>query len=73
MLLHIIVSFLILVLVPHDVIMKYLGIKTIPDRYWFIAIPTHLILTILYILILIKGISFILTDEPPVKIGKINF
>ena len=57
----------IVVLLPEDFISDYLGI-IFPQKYWFIAVPTHILTTLLGLTICVKGFELINTiDDPPVK------
>lgn len=57
----------IVVLIPEDFISDYLGI-IFPQKYWFIAVPTHILTTMLGLTICIKAFELIYTiDDPPVK------
>ena len=39
-----------------------------PQKYWFIAVPTHILTTLLFLTICVKGFELINTiDDPPVK------
>ena len=55
------------VLIPEDFISDTLGI-IFPQKYWFIAIPTHILTTMLGLTICVKAFELIYTiDDPPVK------
>ena len=57
----------IAVIIPDDFISDTLGI-VFPQKYWFIAIPTHILTTLLGLTICVKGFELINTiDAPPVK------
>ena len=57
----------IAVLIPEDFISDYLGI-IFPQKYWFIAVPTHILTTMLGLTICVKAFELIYTiDDPPVK------
>ena len=58
---------LIVILIPEDFISDYLGI-IFPQKYWFIAVPTHILATMLGLTICVKAFELIYTiDDPPVK------
>lgn len=58
---------LIVILIPEDFISDYLGI-IFPQKYWFIAVPTHILTTMLGLTICVKAFELINTiDDPPVK------
>ena len=58
---------LIVILIPEDFISDYLGI-IFPQKYWFIAVPTHILTTMLGLTICVKAFELIYTiDDPPVK------
>ena len=57
----------IVVLIPDDFISDSLGI-IFPQKYWFIAVPTHILTTLFGLTIIIKSFELIYTlDNPPVK------
>ena len=57
----------IVVLLPEDFISDTLGI-IFPQKYWFIAVPTHILTTLLLLTIYVKGFELINTiDNPPIK------
>ena len=57
----------IVVLLPDDFISDTLGI-IFPQKYWFIAVPTHILTTLLLLTICVKGFELIYTiDDPPIK------
>ena len=54
------------VIIPDD-FMDSLDIIN-PQKYWFIAVPTHILTTLLFLTICVKGFELINTiDDPPVK------
>ena len=58
---------LIVILIPEDFVSDYLGI-IFPQKYWFIAVPTHILTTMLGLTICVKAFELIYTiDDPPVK------
>ena len=58
---------LIVILIPEDFISDYLGI-IFSQKYWFIAVPTHILTTMLGLTICVKAFELIYTiDDPPVK------
>ena len=57
----------IVVIIPDDFISDTLGI-IFPQKYWFIAVPTHILTTLLLLTICVKGFELIYTiDDPPIK------
>ena len=57
----------IVVLLPEDFISDTLGI-IFPQKFWFIAVPTHILTTLLLLTICVKGFELIYTiDDPPIK------
>ena len=55
------------VIIPDDFISDNLGI-IFPQKYWFIAVPTHILTTLLGLTICVKGFELINTiDDPPIK------
>ena len=54
------------VIIPED-FMDSLDI-IYPQKYWFIAVPTHILTTLLFLTVCVKGFELINTiDDPPVK------
>ena len=51
---------LFVVIMPEDFISDYFGI-IFPAKYWFIAVPTHILTTLLGLTICIKGFELIYT------------
>ncbi len=57
----------IVVIIPDDFISDSLGF-IFPQKYWFIAVPTHILTTLLGLSICVKGFELINTlDDPPIK------
>ena len=57
----------IVVLITDDFFSDHLGI-IFPQKYWFIAVPTHILTTMLGFTLCVKGFELIYTiDHPPVK------
>ena len=57
----------IVVIIPEDFISDSLGF-IFPQKYWFIAVPTHILTTLLGLSICVKGFELINTlDDPPIK------
>jgi len=55
------------VIIPDDFISDSLGI-ILPQKYWFIAVPTHILTTLLFLTACVKGFELINTiDNPPIK------
>ena len=69
MILNIFVAIYIIVLIlPDDFFQNTLGIKVFPQKYWFLAVPTHFLTTCFCISICIKSYELIKTiDDPPIK------
>ncbi len=40
------------------------------NRYWNVAVPTHLFVSLFYIFLMIIGYNFYITEENPIKEGK---
>ena len=60
--------YIIILLVPEDFITNSLGLKLFPQKYWFIAIPTHFLTTLLGLTICIKCFELKKTiDDPPIN------
>ena len=68
-LLNILIVFYILILIlPEDFIPNHLGLRVFPQKYWFIAVPTHFLTLLLGLTICIKGFELIKTiDDPPIN------
>ncbi len=63
-----IMLYIVILLVPEDFITNSLGLKVFPQKYWFIAVPTHFLTTLLGLTICIKGLELIKTiDDPPIN------
>lgn len=60
-------------LIPHSLFEQYLRVDFLPNKYWFVAIPTHFFVTLVYIFILIKAYNYSLVLDPPVKEGIIIY
>ena len=57
----------IVVIIPEDFISDSLGF-IFPQKYWFIAVPTHILTTLFGLSICVKGFELINTlDDPPIK------
>ena len=62
------VLYLIILILPEDFIPNYLGFRLFPQKYWFIAVPTHILTTLLCLTICIKSFELIKTiDDPPIN------
>ena len=60
--------YFIIILMPEDLISNLFGLRMFPQKYWFIAIPTHILTTLLGITICIKAFELIKTiDDPPIN------
>ena len=63
-----IMLYIVILLIPEDFIPNSLGLKVFPQKYWFIAVPTHFLTTLLGLTICIKGLELIKTiDDPPIN------
>ena len=59
---------ILIILLPEDFFPNLLGLRVFPQKYWFIAIPTHALTTMLGLTICIKGFELIKTiDDPPIN------
>ena len=64
----VITLYFIIILMPEDLISNLFGLRMFPQKYWFIAIPTHILTTLLGITICIKAFELIKTiDDPPIN------
>ena len=62
------ILYIIILVLPEDFISNYLGFKLLPQKYWFIAVPTHLLTTLFGLSICIKSFELINTiDDPPIN------
>ena len=60
--------YIIILLMPEDLIVNLFGLRIFPQKYWFIAIPTHILTTLLGLTICIKAFELIRTiDNPPIN------
>lgn len=65
-------TYLGLSVVPLSFFKETLRLTFLPDRYWLIAIPTHILSTLIYIFFVVKCLELTKTiDSPPYK-GKSN-
>ena len=64
----IIILYIIIVLMPEDLIVNLFGLRIFPQKYWFIAVPTHILTTLFGLTICIKAFELIRTiDNPPIN------
>ena len=60
--------YLIILIMPEDFIPNTLGLKVFPQKYWFIAVPVHILTTFFGLSICVKGFELINTiDDPPIN------
>jgi hypothetical protein len=60
--------YLILCIVPNKYFIYYLKIDFLPDPYWYTSIPTHILVSLIFIFVFIKEKELIETiDNPPYK------
>ena len=58
--------YLILCIVPNKYFIYYLKIDFLPDPYWYTSIPTHILVSLIFIFVFIKEKELIETiDNPP--------
>jgi hypothetical protein len=61
-------TYMSLCIIPPKFFEKYLKIDFLPDRYWYTAIPTHILVSLVTIFFVIKCLELIKTvDNPPYK------
>ena len=61
-------TYMSLCLIPPKFFENYLKIDFLPDRYWYTAIPTHILVSLVTIFFVIKCLELIKTvDNPPYK------
>ncbi len=57
-----------LCIIPPNIFEYYLKIDFLPDRYWYTAIPTHILVSLVTIFFVVKCFELIKTvDNPPYK------
>ena len=62
--------YLALCLLPQDFFSVYLKIDFLPDKYWYTAVPTHILVTLIVIFCAVKGLELIHTiDNVPYSYG----
>ena len=60
--------YMILCIVPNKYFIYYLKIDFLPDPYWYTSIPTHILVSLIFIFLFIKEKELIETiDNPPYK------
>jgi hypothetical protein len=60
--------YMILCIVPNKYFIYYLKIDFLPDPYWYTSIPTHILVSLIFIFVFIKEKELIETiDNPPYK------
>ena len=56
------------IIMPEGFIKNLFGLNVFPQKYWFVAVPTHILTTLLGLTICIKGFELIQTiDNPPIN------
>ena len=64
----IIILYIIIVIMPEDLIVNLFGLRIFPQKYWFIAVPTHILTTLFGLTICIKAFELIRAiDNPPIN------
>jgi hypothetical protein len=60
--------YMILCIIPNKYFIYYLKIDFSPDPYWYTSIPTHILVSLIFIFVFIKEKELIETiDNPPYK------
>ena len=60
--------YMILCIVPNKYFIYYLKIDFLPNPYWYTSIPTHILVSLIFIFLFIKEKELIETiDNPPYK------
>ena len=60
--------YMILCIVPNEYFTYYLKIDFLPNPYWYTSIPTHILVSLIFIFLFIKEKELIETiDNPPYK------
>lgn len=57
--------YMALCLFPQDFFVIYLKIDFLPDKYWFTAVPTHILVSLIVIFLTVKGFELIKTIDNP--------
>jgi hypothetical protein len=55
--------------IPTDIIDNYKIINFLPNKYWFIAVPTHFFVSLVYLFFMIQGYNNWITMEGSEKDG----
>lgn len=63
-------SYLALCFLPQNFFVVFLKIDFLPDKYWYTAVPTHILVTLIVIFCVVKGLELIHTiDNVPYNYG----
>ena len=57
--------YMLLCLLPQNLFVYYLKIDFLPDKYWYTAVPTHILVSLIVIFCTVKGFELIKTIDNP--------
>ena len=56
---------MLLCLLPQSFFVFYLKMDFLPDKYWYTAVPTHILVSLIVIFCTVKGFELIKTIDDP--------
>ena len=57
--------YMLLCLLPQSFFVFYLKMDFLPDKYWYTAVPTHILVSLIVIFCTVKGFELIKTIDDP--------
>ena len=60
------IFYMSLCLLPQEIFVNYLHMDFLPDPYWYTAVPTHILVTLISIFCLIKGLELRKQSDNPI-------
>ena len=57
--------YMLLCLLPQSFFVFYLKMDFLPDKYWYTAVPTHILVSLIVIFCTVKGFELIKTIDNP--------
>ena len=57
--------YMLLYLLPQSFFVFYLKMDFLPDKYWYTAVPTHILVSLIVIFCTVKGFELIKTIDNP--------
>ena len=57
--------YMLLCLLPQSFFVQYLKMDFLPDKYWYTAVPTHILVSLIVIFCTVKGFELIKTIDNP--------